>query len=115
MAIYSGYAPFVSTFSGFISSGQSISFSSPIFSSGFIFKCSQCNQSLPPLAHTINVSGNSYCHKCAGYDPIEGFTRRAEDILRSVPCHDAPWGVIADWLEDNNREQDATWVRENRC
>lgn len=92
--------------------------SSGAFASGVLiesqYPCDQCDVSTK-FSKLIRVRDSYYCHTCASYDPKEGFTRRAEDILRSVPCHDAPWSVIADWLEDNERASDAAWVRNNRC
>lgn len=122
-AIQSGYMSTGGGLSPFISSGQVIHLNFPAsLSSGFVasglgtfmVQCIQCAQLTHRTAY-IRVNGLEYCFKCASFDPDEGFTRRAEDILRSVPCHDAPWSIVADWLEDNDRLQDATWVRNNRC
>ena len=48
--------------------------------------------------------------RCLGCADLE---RKGEDLLKEF-TNNPPWEVIADWMEDNNRQSDADWIRKYR-
>ena len=81
--------------------------------------CNECKRDLTsqPRVWTGEASvssGSHHCWDCAGYDPKKGgFGWQREEWIRSTYAFakDTPAGIIADYLEDHGRTEDAKYLR----
>lgn len=79
--------------------------------------CHSCNRPMPDggegARYRTPLFTFSLCLECANYDPRLGRVATRYDWIKdTVPLTaDVPDGILADWLEDHDRQADADYIR----
>lgn len=80
-----------------------------------LVRCKVCDKAVPYTSFVrvqVGMHSRTYCLECAGFMSPNGFETREEWIRNTVPLpKDTPACVIADWLLDHSRYDDADYMR----